>query len=196
MANFIPRIEWNDITVVGDSSIGSPTLTSVVSTSSVIVGMIINHTNFPANSKVLSKTVNSITFDNNATIASTAASFPLFQRLDFDYPSYKQVEPTYEPTEVVSESLSGSRQTQINNIIKKIDAEFRFVTNAIKLRLETEFYTTWAVYGKDFRYYESKDVASYENYALDNLDFKPVREIAKSGNFLYKIPFKFRRIYL
>jgi hypothetical protein len=196
MANFIPRLEWNDISVVGNSAIGSPSLTSVVSTVSVVDGMIINHANFPANSYVISHTVNTILLSANATINGTAATFSLFQRFDFNYPSVKQAEPQYLPTESVSESISGIRQTQINNIIKKIDLEFKFLTNSLKIDLHTNWFLSWAVYGKSFRYFESKDVASSEIYEMDNLDFKPVREIASVGNFLYKLSLKFRRVYL
>lgn len=196
MANFIPRIEWNDISIVGNTSIGSAVITSVVSTTNVVEGMIINNAAFPADSYVLSKTVNSVTISNNATANNTAASFNLFQRLDFSYPSYKQVEPTYLPTESVNESLSGFRQVQINNVIKKVELELKFVTNAIKSDYETKFYKTWAMYGKEFRYFESKDEVTFENFSLDDLDFKPVRSIPKAGNFLYNIPLKLRRVYL
>ena len=196
MANFIPRLEWNDISIVGDTATGNATITSVVSTASVIEGMIISHAAFPADSYVISKTVNSVTINNNATANNTADTLNLFQRLDFSYPSYKQVEPTYLPTESINESLSGFRQVQINNVIKKVELELRFVTSIIKQDYETKFYKAWAMYGKEFRYYESKDVASYENFSLDDLDFKPVRSIPKAGNFLYNIPLKLRRIYL
>jgi hypothetical protein len=196
MANFIPRLEWNDISIVGNTAIASNVITSVVSTAAVIDGMIINHANFPANSYVLSHTINSITVSVNATANGVAVSLALFQRIDFDYPSSKQVEPQYLPTESISESLGGIRQVQINNILKKIELEFRFVTNTLKLNLENNWFLLWAVYGKEFRYFESKDELSNEVYSLDNFDFKPTREIAKAGNFLYKIAFKFRRVYL
>ena len=196
MPNFIPRLEWNDISIIGDSVITSPTIINVVSTTSVIVGMIINHANFLGGTYVLSKTSNTVTLSTNATANGATLTFPLFQRFDFNYPSIKQAEPTYLPTEVISESISGVRQVQINNVIKEISLEFKFVTNTLKAELETKFYTTWAMYGKDFRYFESNDVGTSETYSLKNLDFKPTREIPKAGNFLYKIPFTFRRVYL
>ncbi len=196
MANFIPRLEWNDISIVGNTTLNSPIITSVVSTAAVIDGMIINHANFAANSYVVSHTVNTVTISSDATANGATLTLPLFQRLDFDYPSTKQVNPQYLPSESINESISGIRQVQINNIIKKIELEFKFVTNTLRTNLETNWYLSWAVYGNEFRYFESKDVVSSETYALDNLDFKPVREIAKAGNFLYKIPLKFRRVHL
>lgn len=114
----------------------------------------------------------------------------------FKYPSTKQAEPQYLPTEQISESVGGSRQVQINNILKKITVEFEFLTKTEIDNLKTNFYLAWAVYGKTFSYYESSDVSSFEDYELDNLDWKPVRQFPSEGDFKYKIELKFRRVYL
>lgn len=196
MANFVPRLEWNDLSVVGDITSASAVITGVASTANIYEGMILNNANFAANSYVVSKTVNSITMSNPASMSINDITLNFFERLDFDYPSSKQGEPTYQPNETISESLSGIRQVQVNSIIKKIDIEMRFVTPTLKNKLETRFYLPWAIYGKAFRYYESKDEIAYENYELEVVDFKPIREIPKQGNFLFKIPFKLRRVYV
>jgi hypothetical protein len=132
----------------------------------------------------------------NATANGVAITIPFFERFDFTYPSVKQARPEYLPTEQVSESIGGIRQTQLNNIIKKITLEFKFIPKAKIDILETDFYLAWAVNAKNFRYFESYEEPGYEEYALDNLDFKPTREIPKAGDFLYKITFKLRRVYL
>lgn len=197
MANFIPRLEFNDISIVGTTSVGSAVITAVPSTALVVVGMIINHANFPANSYVLSKGASTVTISANATIASVLATLPLFERFDFVYPSDTQKgEPVYMPTEVISDSINGTRQVQINNIISKIDLEFKFLSKERKEALRDRWYLTWAYLGKAFRYYESKDVNTYVEYELDSLDFNPKRDFPKLGDFLYKISLKFRRVYL
>lgn len=131
-----------------------------------------------------------------ATRAAQLETLNFYHSLDFTYPSVKQGEPTYLPTEQISQAIGGARQVQVLNIIKKVALEFKFLTPAFKEILREDFYLGWAVYGKPFLYLESGDVDSSEEYELDNFDFKPVREIPKELDFLYKIPFTFRRVYL
>lgn len=196
MANFIPRLEWNFKTLNGSITNGSNSITGIASTTGVVTGMLITHASFPAGTTVSIVGANSLTLSVNATASAAASNFTLFERFDFTYPSSKQAAPKYKPTESISESVSGKRQIQINNIIKKLELEFRFLTSTQVETLEARFYETWAVLGKAFRYYESKDVNTYENYELDSLDFDPTRAFPKAQNFLYTLPLKFRRIYL
>lgn len=114
----------------------------------------------------------------------------------FKYPSTKQAAPTFLPTEAISESIGGHRQVQINNIVKKVALEFKFIPKADLDILENDFFLSWAVLGKTFKYFESSDEYVFEEYELDSYDWKPVREIPKEGNFLYKITLNFRRVYL
>lgn len=197
MASFIPRLEWNDVSVVGNTTSGNPTIVSIPSTTLIKVNMIINHANFPAGAYVLSKTSTTLTMSANATVTATAATLPLFERFDFTYPSdAKNIRPQYYPSEQISESIGGTRQVQINNIIKKVALDFKFIPKAKIDILEADFYLAWAVYGKSFRYFQSYEVNSSEDYELDAFDFKAFPEIPKQGDFLYKIAFKFRRVHL
>jgi len=131
-----------------------------------------------------------------ATRAASTSVIDFLTLFDFNYPSIKQARAEFLPTEQISESVGGIRQVQINNIIKKVNLEFKFLPLASLTELEEDFFLAWAVYGKSFRYYESFDEDSYEEYEMDSLDFKPIREIPKAGDFLYKIALKFRRVYL
>lgn len=194
MANHIPRFEFNDISIVGDTTNLSPVITDVVSTSEVFEGMIIDSANFPVDSYVISKTVDTVTISAPATADTSAGTLDLFERVDFQYPSTKLARPTYVPTEQISESIGGNRQIQINNMIKKVDLKFEFMTPEFTDLLEARWYLTWALYGKAFRYFESKDETPFENYELEILDWKPVRSFPKSGNFLHSIQLKFRRV--
>lgn len=197
MASFIPRFEWNDVSVVGDTSSGTPTIINVASTTDILVGMIIDHAAFPADAYVLSKTVSTITISANALSSQASASFDLFQRFDFTYPSdIKAIRPQYLPTEAIGESMGGTRQVQINNIIKKVALDFKFIPKAKIDLLETDWYLSWAVFGKPTRYFQSLEVNTSEDYELDALDWKPLAEIPKEGDFLYKIKLPFRRVYL
>lgn len=196
MASFIPRLEWNDVSAVGDTTSGNPAITSVPSTTNIKVGMIVNHASFPADAYVLSKTVSTITLSANASATTTGVTYPFFERFDFSYPSTKNPSPEYLPTEQIGESISGVRQVQVNNIIKKVSLDFKFIPKAKIDILTADWYLAWAVYGKTFRYYQSLEVSSYENYEMDSLDFKPLQEIPKEGDFLYKLPLKFRRVFL
>jgi hypothetical protein len=195
MASFIPRFEWNDVSVVGDTTSGNPTITGISSTENIIEGMIVDHADFPADAYVVSKTGTTITMSANATATTADTTVDFFQRFTFTYPSVKQARPEYLPSEQVSESIGGGRQVQINNIIKKISLEFKFLTAAQLDDLEENWYLAWAVYGYTFRYFESYESTS-EEYELDVYDFKPTREIPKEGDFLHKVGLKFRRVYL
>lgn len=197
--NFIPRLEWNDQTITGDTTSGSNVITSVVSTADVKEDMTVDHASFPAGTKVVSFTVNSITTDQDAVSSLTGVAIPLLFRLDFDYPSTVQGEPTYRPNNTVSESQGGVRQVQTDSIIKLVALEFNFVSTAIMNVYRDKFYLDWAVFGYEFRYFESKDETTSEVMELDVLEFNPQRTVPRprdGGAFLYKVPMTLRRIYL
>lgn len=195
MANFIPRLEWNDITIQGAATLDSEVITLVTNTTKVKVGMVIDHPVFPPDTYVISKTSNTVTASNKAGATSAGIVFDLFERLDFIYPSVKSAEPFYDPTQTITDSVAGVRQVITNNVIVKVDLEFRFLTNELKEKIRDNWYLPWALYGNSFRYFESKDEAGYHEYELDNFDFKPVRDFPDgSGNFRYKYPLKLRRV--
>lgn len=196
MASYIPRLEWNERTINGDSTNASAVISGISDTTNIKVGMVIDAAAFPADTTVLSKTVNSVTLSANATSTLADHDFDFFERFTFPYPSLDNVRPEYLPTEQISESVGGVRQTQINNIIKKVTFNFTFIPKASLDSLETNFYLAWAVFGYSFRYYQSYEIDISEDYELDNYDWKPVNAIPSQGDFLMKLALKFRRVYL
>lgn len=194
MATFIPKLEWNHISLVGNTSSGSPTVSAIASTTNVVVGMFIDHANFPAGTTVLSKTSNSITASANATASTTGATLALCERLEFQYPATVNDGEKISPNVNLSKSVAGVRQAQVNHLEAKLGLEFKFLTPAELTKLRDRWYLSWAVYYKEFRFYESKEIGAYVTYELDNDDFTPDRAIPKAGDFLYKIKLSFRRV--
>lgn len=195
MAHILPRLEWNFIEVTGTITEGSNIITDMSSVVGLLPGMYVEMDGFTSGATIgmtdaFYSTISlSIPSDAEGVFTRT---FSARFRLDFPYPSVKQVAPEYIATEKISESVGGVRQVQLNNIIKKVSMEFKFLPQALIYELENNFYLSWAVYGKKFRYIEVTD----EEYELDSFDFRPVREIPKDGDYLYRLPLKFRRVYL
>lgn len=197
--NFIPRLEWNDISIVGSVTSGSAVITSVASTALVKEGMVIDSPYFDDGTRVVSKTVNTVTMDAVSNSSVADQTHDLFHRINFTFPSVKQAEPTYTPNQTVSESQGGVRQVQTNFIAKGVDLEFKMIPVDVMNQLRERFYLGWAAYGNSFRYFESLDEAEFEEFELDRRDFIPQRHIPKrdvvnDGHFLYSLELKFRRV--
>ena len=196
MPSFVPRLEWNDIEIEGDSSIGSPTITGIADTSEVVVGMIISHADFPVDTEVISKTANSITLSEDSLGTSTDEVFDLFERVTMDFPCpTEDSEEQVKANTSVSSSVAGQRQVQRNYLEGRLDQEYRNLTPAKFTQLRDRFFSAWASYGRTFRWFESyEDTANFREYELDVQDFDPKRAIPKNNDFLYKVKFRFRRV--
>lgn len=195
MPTFVPRLEWNDIEITGTLTNGSPVITAVADTSEILVGMSIVHGSVPSAAVVLSKTVNSITMDMNATGSAVADFIDFCERLDFDNPTKMDDGEKVTTSGTTSESISGIRQNQVNFIQAKADYEFRWMTPSIKTTLLERWYLSWTAFGKEFRYFPSKeDTATFKTYEIDQSDLDPVPAIPKQGDFLYNVRVKFRRV--
>jgi hypothetical protein len=194
--NYIPKLEWNFISVVGNTSTGSPIITNISSTTSVIAGMVVSSSAFAAGTTVLSKTSNTITLSANASGNNTALTNTLFEQIVFEYPCEKKPNEKYDVNNTVSASISGIRQVQLNHIAATFDLTFKFITRAVFTKFFERFYLAHAALGNTFRFYESKDETSFLVYELDTYDFTPEREVAKAGDFLFKYKVKFRRLVL
>lgn len=198
MTNYIPRLEWNFIEKTGDLDLGGNVLSNIVDASLIQEGMVVTGSGIPDDTTVVSVNVGTeeVTISKAGTASTADETYTFRERLDFDYPPEKDNGEQYETNEVVSESVSGIRQTQVNAIIAKRPIKFAFISKTIRDRLMDDFYLAWAIYGKDFRFYEHKSEASYKTYHMDKLDFKQEREIPKQDDFLYSHPFTFRRVVL
>lgn len=190
----IPRIEWNEISVVGDSTISDDEITGISSTSSVKVGMIVTGTGIPADTEVLSKTANSIQLSKNATANGNDITFTLFERFDFAYPPVKDSDEDIIPNGIETRSLSGAEQNQTNYMQFERNPIFSHLTEDEKDTLKNDFFKDWAAYGNSFRYFYDKADSSYVEYSLKTRQFKPKRMAKKHPYFLYEIAFSFKRV--
>jgi hypothetical protein len=86
MANYIPKIQWNDQSVLGNTSTGSPVISSVLSTALIEVGMVTTSARFPVGTTVLSKTPSTITMSRNATSNQTQLATGFYHEIEFVYP--------------------------------------------------------------------------------------------------------------
>lgn len=192
--NFIPRIEWRDLTLTGTLTNGNPTVTGIVSTADVEEGMIVENAGVPVGTTVLSKTTNTIVLSANAT-STGSTSLDLFNRFDFRYPA-KGFDDDDQPktSNKVTESLSGKRQVQTNYIEGIRDLEFWFLTESEKAILMNQFIYGWAIFGKAFRYFPDKADSTVYEYELESFNPPVEKQIKKHPGFLYSLKLKFRRV--
>ena len=189
----IPAIEWDRVTITGIATAENPTISNVNDTSEIVVGQVIASENFSYNTRVISKTVDSITLDSDAISSDSDFEADFYTRYEFQYPPTTDQDERGETRRRVAESLSGERQTVIDFIELKRSLTFGFVTPEDKEILEGFFYD-FAVLGKKFRYFEDLAFNEFVNYENDTDDFSSTRQVKKAGSFLYEISFQFRRV--
>jgi len=189
----IPAIEWDEKIVSGSSSVGSDTITGIADTSQVSSGMIVSDSAFPYPSLVVSKTANTITLSQNAT-ANKTGSFSFYKRFEFRYPANKDKGEQLRANQTRTLSLSGIPQTLTNFIEARRDLSFTFLTLSEKTTLQNDFYSSWALLGKAFRYYNDKEIDSKVTYQNDSNEFKQDRVVKKHPDYLYELDFRFRRV--
>ena len=90
-------------------------------------------------------------------------------------------------------STAGVEQVQWNYNEHIISPNFVFVSQAIHDQLQT-FYLNWASKGKEFKYFESSDSASYFLVTLSKNEFKPKKVVCDGmGGFIWDINMDMRR---
>jgi len=188
----IPAIEWDEKTTDGVSSIGSNVITGVTSTADVIAGMSVYSAAFPYNTRVVSKTLDSITVSNDATAVSTA--FEFYRRYDFEYPPKRDEGEQVKANQTKLKSISGRTQTVTNHLEATRLLSFSFINKADRDFIKDSFYLSWAILGKEFRYFEDQDINAVLNYENNTADYKQKREVKKHPDYLYQIDFSFRRV--
>lgn len=201
--HFIPKIEWKKGTVDGTTSIGSDTVTGVASTSAIETGqpynMFFEGTGIPAGAVVLSKTVNSVTLDKQAT-ANGTATFSFGHRIEFELPPKK--DPIGEQpkwTGSVAVAKSGLTQYIEDFIEIETKLEFSHVTQAIKEKFEW-FLLTHCLRGNTFSFFQDKGEPSSElivekNDQYNSPTFKLITRKGAGFSFLWSFKFEMRRIY-
>lgn len=192
MSLYIPRLEWNEISVTGTRTSGNPTISSISSTAAITVGMIASGTGVPTDATVISKTVNSVTLSANATLSGTS-SVIFFERIDFDYPPVSDTEEQLKPKQTITESLSGEQQTVTDFLEATRTIRMNFITKTILEKLRDNFFI-YAYVGNSFKYYEDKALVGFKTYTLEKRTFQSERTVKKHPNFLYSVGFQFRRV--
>lgn len=90
-------------------------------------------------------------------------------------------------------SNNGTAQHQFNYIEQTIEPRFVFVEQSTIDELRTMF-ETHALQGKEFKYFEHSDEASFITVTLDSFEFRPKRIIPDgSGGFIHDIAIRMRR---
>jgi hypothetical protein len=178
MGAHIPKIQYKNATLTGDTTNANATVSDVADTSDIEVGMIVTGSGIPAGTTVLSVGASSFTMNKNATATANNVSLSFAHELEFDYPP---VEPSGEKLKAeatVSESLSGLKQVSINNVEATRKLKFSFLSHAKYLLLK-DFLDDHAILGNDFRYFDDKASSSYITYELDKLEYEPKKITGK-----------------
>jgi hypothetical protein len=114
--------------------------------------------------------------------------------INFTYPPVEKEAPSLDAVEKVSKSKSGVRQISVDYFEEKRTLNFRWLTETQKAELQT-FFLTHAGRGKSFRYYDDGLSATYADYILDDLKFRP-KKITSVGVdvYIYEVSFTFVRV--
>jgi hypothetical protein len=192
---YIPRLEWNEITgLTGNTTILNNTVTGISSTAALREGMIIQGVGIPSGTRIVSKTLTSVTMSTDATATGSTVSLTFYERYDFQYPPTRDSEEKLKPQNKVTTSISGSQQVQTDHLEAERDLEFSFITKTDIDLLDEIFYKDFAIFGSEFRYFTDLADPVFNTYSLNNFNFQRDREVKKHPEFLYKTKFQFRRV--
>lgn len=194
--NFIPKIQWLNVTKLGDISTGTATILNLPSTSDLQVGMIAKGTGIPSGAKIL--TVDSstqVTLDANATATTVALSIEFYFEFVFTYPPVDDDNGKTATAEVKEDtSISGIRQIMYNHTEEVRNIFYRFLTLTETTTLRT-FFDTHGKFAYSFRYFTHSTETPYVEYELKTFEFDAKRIFPKGGDFLYELPLVLRRAY-
>lgn len=194
MAHKIPKIQYDNQSFVGDVSSGSAIITNIVSTENLSAGMKVSGTGIPLTALILSiDSPTQITLTINATATNLAVALVSYFEIVFEYPPVEIRGEKYDAKENISVSVSGIRQVSINYVEGTRALNFSFLTEALKVALET-FYLEYAYLGQAFRYFDDQLSVSYIEYELNKLVFAPEKVAPKGVSaYVWNVGFEFRR---
>ena len=110
--------------------------------------------------------------------------------IEFEFPPENDFrDQNWNSNSTENRSSNGNTQVTVNYIENVSSLEFTFITEAIKLQLDT-FFSTWALHGKSFNYYEDKNNPTFKTVTLTSRTFKP--EILFPSNVLGEYYYKFK----
>lgn len=201
--HFIPKIEWLKGTLTGTTAIGSPVVTGIASTASVVTGaaynMFFEGTGIPAGAVVLSKTASTVTLDKNAT-ANATNLFSFGHRIQFDLPPKKEpIGQNPKWTGSVATSKSGLTQYLEDYIELETTLDFSHITQAIKDKFDY-FLLTHALGGRSFSFFRDyleplseEIVEKNDNYTSPG--YKVITRKGSGFSFLWEFKFSYRKVY-
>ena len=193
MAHAIPKIHFNQKSILGNSANASAELTGVLSTVGLENGMIIEGVGIPAGTTIVSFTDSTVTMSANATADQTGATFSAYKKIEFDFPPIENGGERINPQERRNVSLTGITQTSIDHIEATRTLNFSFLSET-KFQEIKNFFQTWAVYGESFDYYDDKTLTNFLTYEIKNFDFSPVKIAPKGTGYVWAVPLQIRRV--
>jgi hypothetical protein len=110
--------------------------------------------------------------------------------------TYPPREDEGEALQVVAkeaESISGLQQVSVSYTEATRKVKLSFLTQSEIDALRT-FFVSHGGMGKPFKWYEDKDEADYEWYALASRRFVPKKVVPKGGGFIWEVDLEFRRV--
>lgn len=191
---FVPKIEYDNITVTGDTH-SNTTIDDIASTTGIEVGMTVEASGVPTGTTVTVVGANSVTISAAATTSLNNTSVEFYHLITFALPPLKDDGEQIDAKERRSVSISGLTQVSIDHTEATRKVKYRFITPTLLTSLRT-FFDNHAKLGESFRYYESKEVDSYVTYELLKFEFKPNRLLYKASEtgFLYDLELNYRRV--
>lgn len=194
MGHAIPKIEWKNETQSAVTTSGSDTLTAIFSTDAIEIGMLAEGVGIPANSLVLAKTADTVQLSNQAT-ASATNDIEFLYRISFDYPPIEEAGEEYDSKDHSSTSISGQTQTSIDYVEGIRTFTFSHLSSAIFLQLQN-FHITHGYISGSFRYYDDKTLTTFLDYELNDLKFKPKKIAPRGTDYVWLVPYVFRRVVI
>lgn len=191
----IPKLQYKNVSVVGNTTNGSGTINNVADTSDLEAGMFIRGSGIPTGALIGSVTATQILLASGAVATATASvDLACGFEFEFDYPPKEPRGETIETKATISESLSGIRQVSVSSMDSVRDLTFSFLSPALYILVDT-WLRNDGLFGNTFRYFENKTINSYVEYELDKLKVSP-KKIASKGvdTYVWEVPLNFRRV--
>lgn len=191
----IPKLQYKNISLNGNTTNSSAVITSITDTSNLEVNMFVTGTGIPSQTKILSiDSATQITLDKNATATNVGTSLSFGFEIEFDYPPVEPSGEVLDAKERISVSISGVRQVSVDFIEARRKLKFSFLTETIKQKVDT-FMQSHGLLGKEFRYFDDKTSITYQTFEINSLKYEP-KKIAPKGVDVYVWEFstEFRRV--
>lgn len=132
------------VNFTGDTTVGSPTISSVSRTSAMVVGMPVQGPGIPASTVISSIGVNSVTLSRNATAASTTEYFQANGLINFEYRAGTPSAPSWTPFipdqyELINDGKAG--------IIRLYGILPSITSNQVRLKYSAGYPVNWPTAG-------------------------------------------------